>query len=159
MTEVIVTGGLGFLGLQFAKRILRGGVAWSPLTKQASKLETLTLVDLRFPEAPLPEEVTSDPRVRVRTGDLAAPGIATELIESPDVPVVHLAHLVSPGADGGRARPVGHESNQSRAPTGQAGRSLSTTRRAQHSARSEPARRRAVSARRPCCLYSSRISR
>ena len=45
MTEVIVTGGLGFLGLQFAKRILRGGVAWSPLTKQASKLETLTLVD------------------------------------------------------------------------------------------------------------------
>ena len=95
MTEVIVTGGLGFLGLQFAKRILRGGVAWSPLTKQASKLETLTLVDLRFPEAPLPEEVTSDPRVRVRTGDLAAPGIATELIESPDVAVVHLASMVS----------------------------------------------------------------
>ena len=95
MTEVIVTGGLGFLGLQFAKRILRGGVAWSPLTKQASKLETLTLVDLRFPEAPLPEEVTSDPRVRVRTGDLAAHGFATELIESPDVAVVHLASMVS----------------------------------------------------------------
>ena len=82
MTEVIVTGGLlPRPPVRQAHPARRRGV--EPATKQASNLETLTLVDLRFPDGAAAGGGDAGPARARAHGDLAAPGIATELIERP----------------------------------------------------------------------------
>mmetsp|Transcript_2279 Transcript_2279/g.6406 ORF Transcript_2279/g.6406 Transcript_2279/m.6406 type:complete len:343 (-) Transcript_2279:109-1137(-) len=96
--SLLVTGGLGFLGLQTAKQMLKRGVVWSPLFKQPIELKKLTLFDVPAAlssAASVPEEFRHDSRVRIVTGDLAEPGIAAELIDDDDLSVVHLASMVS----------------------------------------------------------------
>ena len=44
--SLLVTGGLGFLGLQVAKQYLRRGRVWSPRAGCAVALERLTLFDV-----------------------------------------------------------------------------------------------------------------
>ena len=100
MTRLLITGGLGFLGLEAAKNFLRRGLSWSPTMGCPRELTRITLFDYDFPDAPLPEEVTSDERVQVQTGDFSDPAIAAELVhdedhEPGDLSIIHLASMVS----------------------------------------------------------------
>ena len=61
----------------------------------ATPLTQLTLFDKEFPEGPLPEDIIEDERVRIVTGDLTIPGIANEIVDRPDMSVIHLASMVS----------------------------------------------------------------
>ena len=93
--SLLVTGGLGFLGLQSAMHFLKRGMVWSPLYKCAVPLRRITLFDI--PAAlgtPMPETITSDARVQVATGDLTEAGVADELIAE-ELSVIHLASMVS----------------------------------------------------------------
>ena len=76
---------------QAARHFLRRGVAWNPEYRALTPIKQLTLFDIALSGDPLPDEITSDPRVRVKTGDLTIEGIAKELIDRPDTSVVHLA--------------------------------------------------------------------
>ena len=44
--SLLITGGLGFLGLQTASALLRRGVVWSPLFKQPVSIKKITLFDI-----------------------------------------------------------------------------------------------------------------
>ena len=91
--SLLITGGLGFLGQQIARHMLRVGSVWSSKFEQAVPLQQLTLFDATFRQSM--EALTSDERLRVKTGDLTEEGIPEELIDSDDVAVVHLASMVS----------------------------------------------------------------
>ena len=93
--SLLITGGLGFLGQQAARHFLRCGV-WSPALRTVVPLRTLTLFDVGLPPpGTLREEITSDDRVRVVTGDLSDKGVPAELIDEEDMSVIHLASMVS----------------------------------------------------------------
>ena len=94
--SLLITGGLGFLGLQTAKHFLRRGEVWSPLFKRVVPLKQLTLFDV--PAAlseDIPAELREDNRLRIMTGDLTVQGVADEIIDNDDLSVVHLASMVS----------------------------------------------------------------
>ncbi len=93
--SLLITGGLGFLGQQIAKRFLRAGGVWSAAHSQVVPLRQLVLFDVGFPDAPLAREITSDSRVQVKTGDLTDEGVPAELIDTDEMCVVHLASMVS----------------------------------------------------------------
>jgi len=96
--QCVITGGLGFLGQQVARRLLRPGAAlWSPVDQCFKPIAQLTLFDRSLPPdiSSLPREITHDDRVRVKTGDIKEPGVVEELIEDPDINVIHLASMVS----------------------------------------------------------------
>ena len=52
MVHVVITGGLGFLGVQAARRFLRSGQCWSRLANATRPIQKLTLFD----RIPLPED-------------------------------------------------------------------------------------------------------
>ena len=97
--SLVVTGGLGFLGIETAMSALRRGSVWSPMFKRVVPLKKLTLFDvpaaLRADGEGIPAELRADDRVRVVTGDLSEAGIAAEVIDEEDLSVVHLASMVS----------------------------------------------------------------
>jgi nucleoside-diphosphate-sugar epimerase len=97
--SLLITGGLGFLGLQTASALLRRGVVWSPLFKQPVSIKKITLFDIPAAisagAASVPKELREDPRVAIKTGDLGEEGIAAELIDDDDLSIVHLASMVS----------------------------------------------------------------
>ena len=88
MSQLLVTGGLGFLGLQVARRFLRPNAGlWSPVDKCIKPISQITLFDQSMPADPasLPREVTNDSRVRVKTGDITEPGVVDELVDDADI--------------------------------------------------------------------------
>ena len=93
--SLLITGGLGFLGLQTARQFLRRGRVWSPRFKASIPIEQITLFDRHLPEHDLPEDITSDSRVRIMTGDLTEEGVANEIVDDDSLAVVHLASMVS----------------------------------------------------------------
>jgi nucleoside-diphosphate-sugar epimerase len=98
MVQLLITGGLGFLGQQAARRFLRPNAAlWSPVDLCFKPLSQLTLFDQSLPAEPqaLAREIRHDPRVRVLTGDITEPGVTEELVDDPDISVIHLASMVS----------------------------------------------------------------
>jgi len=95
MVQLVITGGLGFLGLQAARHFLRRGKVWNPVFGTVTPLTQLTLFDMGFASDPLPEDLVDDERLRVVTGDVTIPGVAAELIDRPDTSVIHLASMVS----------------------------------------------------------------
>ena len=100
MVHVVITGGLGFLGVQAARRFLRSGQCWSRLADATRPIQKLTLFDrIPLPEDHLPPELTYDHRLKVLSGDLADPGIVDEVLDltacDGDVAVIHLASMVS----------------------------------------------------------------
>ena len=100
MVHLVITGGYGFLGVQAARRFLRAGVCWSRLAGAPVPIQKLTLFDrIPLPDNHLPEELTYDHRLKVLSGDLAAPGIVDEVLDlaacDGDVAVIHLASMVS----------------------------------------------------------------
>jgi len=95
MVHLLVTGGLGFLGLQTARHFLKVGRLWNPVLQMKAPLSKITLFDVGFPSEDLPSDVVEDERVRVVTGDLREPGVTDEIIDDPDTSVIHLASMVS----------------------------------------------------------------
>ena len=93
--SLLITGGLGFLGLQTARQFLRRGRVWSPRFKASIPIEQITLFDRHLPEHDLPEDIISDSRVRIMTGDLTEEGVANEIVDDDSLAVVHLASMVS----------------------------------------------------------------
>jgi nucleoside-diphosphate-sugar epimerase len=105
MAQLLITGGLGFLGQQAARRFLRpNAVLWSPVDRCFKPLSQLTLFDRSLPaeHEALPHEITHDPRVRVLTGDITEPGVTEELVDDPDISVIHLASMVSGDSEASR---------------------------------------------------------
>ncbi len=98
MTNVLVTGGAGFLGARLARQLLAtgalaaGGAPAQPLTR-------LTLVD----RVPPPADLTADHRVTAIVGDLtdllepgrAGPSLASTAALAPADVIFHLAAAVS----------------------------------------------------------------
>ena len=96
MVNLLITGGLGFLGQQAARRFLRRGAAlWSPVDRCLKPLSQLTLFDAGGIPDDLPAEITQDERVQVKIGDITAEGVPAELVDEPDMAVLHLASMVS----------------------------------------------------------------
>lgn len=99
--SLLVTGGLGFLGLQVARHYLRRGAVWSPKYGQVVPLERITLFDVpaalndQSTTGGLPADIAADDRVRVMTGDLTDEGVANEIVDDDSMSVVHLASMVS----------------------------------------------------------------
>ena len=93
MTNVVITGGAGFLGSRLARDLLAAG-SIDVAGAGARPLARVTLLD----QAPAPPDLAADPRVAAAEGDLAglvAPGQAgREALAGADV-VFHLAAAVS----------------------------------------------------------------
>jgi D-erythronate 2-dehydrogenase len=92
VTNVLVTGGAGFLGARLARQILASGSMEVAGRKQP--VSRVTLVD----RAPAPPDLAAHERVRLLRGDLselfAGPGQAADALAESDV-VFHLAAAVS----------------------------------------------------------------
>jgi D-erythronate 2-dehydrogenase len=92
VTNVVITGGAGFLGSRLARELLAAGsleLAGGP----PRPLSRLALVD----RAPVPPDLAADPRVAVILGDLAEladPAAGRDLLAGAEV-VFHLAAAVS----------------------------------------------------------------
>jgi nucleoside-diphosphate-sugar epimerase len=93
--SLLITGGLGFLGVQVARHYIRRGTVWAPRWGRAVPLEQLTLFDVGLPAGELPEDLTSDSRVRIMAADLTEDGVAEEIVDDDSLSVVHLASMVS----------------------------------------------------------------
>jgi D-erythronate 2-dehydrogenase len=93
VTNVVITGGAGFLGSRLARDLLAAG-SIDVAGAGAQPLTRVTLLD----QAPAPPDLAADPRVAVAEGDLAdlvAPGQpGREALAGADV-VFHLAAAVS----------------------------------------------------------------
>jgi nucleoside-diphosphate-sugar epimerase len=93
--SLLITGGLGFLGIQTARQFIKRGRVYAPRYGRSVPIEQITLFDKFFPEHDLPTDITSDTRVRVMTGDLTEDGVASEIVDDDSLSVVHLASMVS----------------------------------------------------------------
>ncbi len=90
--KIVVTGAAGFLGQRLIRALLaRGELADGAGRRQ--RIEQITAFDV------VPLEGLDDPRVRVRSGDVADPRELEHLIESDTSSVFHLAAIVSGQAE------------------------------------------------------------
>lgn len=90
--KVVVTGAAGFLG----RRLIRALLARATLTDadgRTQRIEQITGFDV----APL--EGIDDPRLRVKTGDIADPAQIDQLLDADTSSVFHLAAVVSGQAE------------------------------------------------------------
>lgn len=91
--RILITGGGGFLGQMAARTIIqRGGLGATPEAEK--KLDALVLLDQAFP----PGRV-EDARVQYVSGDVGDRALLDRLFASPVDGVIHLAAVVSAGAE------------------------------------------------------------
>jgi nucleoside-diphosphate-sugar epimerase len=94
MVKVVITGGVGFLGMEVAKRLLARGTAWSPVAKRMVPITKLALFD-SAPSSAIPTQIAADPRVAHVHGSVSEAGWARALVDTPDVGVFHFASMMS----------------------------------------------------------------
>jgi nucleoside-diphosphate-sugar epimerase len=90
--HIVITGGAGFLGSRLARELLQRGKLTS-VDGRARDITRLTLLDLS------PARGFEDPRVEVRAGDVADPGVVAAAITPDTETIFHLAAVVSAQAE------------------------------------------------------------
>lgn len=93
--KVVITGGMGFIGLRLARRIVELESLTGPSGK-AEPVDELLLFDQAVPQAPPPG---LDGRVTMVSGDIADRATVSALIDRDDISVFHLASVVSGGGE------------------------------------------------------------
>ena len=83
--KIVITGGLGFLGLGIARKLI-----------ERDEVKSLVLFDVAVPDA-LPDGL--DGRVTMVAGDISDSSQVTALIDQDDIAVFHLASVVSAGGE------------------------------------------------------------
>lgn len=93
--KVVITGGLGFIGLNIARSLVARGWLTGPSGK-AEEIDRITLFDVAAP----PERPSGlDQRVEIVTGDIADRATVFGLMDRDDVSIFHLASILSGGGE------------------------------------------------------------
>lgn len=92
--RIVITGGAGFIGRKLAERLLREGQAAGPDGRMA-EISEIVLFDQAAPNPPIP----GDPRLKALAGDITNKGQVQALIAPDTASVIHLAAVVSAGAE------------------------------------------------------------
>ncbi len=93
--KVVITGGLGFIGLNICRRLLKRGQLIGP-SGQLEDVDKIVLFDAFVPTH-RPEGL--DQRVEIKQGDIADRDTVFSLIDRDDTSVFHLASVVSSGGE------------------------------------------------------------
>ncbi|MGF1611366.1 MAG: D-erythronate dehydrogenase [Kiloniellales bacterium] len=93
--KVLITGGLGFLGLRLARRLTELGRLTGPSGKPEA-IDHLALFDMALPRR-RPEGL--DERAELIAGDIADRDTLFSLVDRDDIGIFHLASVVSGGAE------------------------------------------------------------
>jgi len=88
--KVVITGGLGFLGVKLAQRLLEKKTL-AGLDGTQKQIHKLVLFDVARTNTPL----ASDPRVEIVTGDISDKATVEKLIDTDDISVFHLGSVLS----------------------------------------------------------------
>ena len=110
MVKVVITGGLGFLGRQICRHLLRQGTVFSPVSGAMAPISRVTLFDMENPEIvqqassqqsagvrAAGEDLTMlvDERVDIVGGNMTDAGTVAGLVDTDDIAVFHLASMMS----------------------------------------------------------------
>lgn len=91
--EILITGAAGFIGKKLAKKLLEMG-AVSLNGSEKRPFDRLILFDIAAPEG-----LPYDPRIVVKTGNIADPEVVNALVSPATSLVFHLAAIVSANAE------------------------------------------------------------
>jgi len=93
--KVVITGGLGFVGLNLARALLKRGTL-TGISGEPEPIDALTLFDVAPPEQ-RPDGL--DERVSIVTGDISDRDTVSGLVDRDDISVFHLASILSGGGE------------------------------------------------------------
>ncbi|MDT7609893.1 MAG: D-erythronate 2-dehydrogenase, partial [Pseudonocardiales bacterium] len=93
--KVLITGGLGFVGLNLARALLERGTLIG-ISGAPEPIDAMTLFDVAAPEH-RPDGL--DDRVSIVTGDISDRATVTGLVDRDDISVFHLASILSGGGE------------------------------------------------------------
>jgi nucleoside-diphosphate-sugar epimerase len=93
--KVLITGGLGFVGLQLARALLAKGTLHGVSGGQ-EPIDTITLFDQALPET---QPAGLDHRVSITAGDIGDRDTVFGLVDRDDISVFHLASVLSGGGE------------------------------------------------------------
>lgn len=93
--KVVITGGLGFVGLNLARALLKRGTL-TGISGQQEPIDAITLFDMAAPDE-RPDGL--DDRVSIVTGDISDRATVTGLVDRDDISVFHLASILSGGGE------------------------------------------------------------
>jgi len=93
--KVVITGGLGFVGLNLARALLKRG-SLTGISGQPEPIDAITLFDMA---APAERPAGLDDRVSIVTGDISDRATVFGLIDRDDISVFHLASILSGGGE------------------------------------------------------------
>ena len=89
--KIVITGGIGFIGLNLARAIIRRGTLTGPSGRQ-EEVGSILLFDQVIPDS-LPTGL--DGRVTMQAGDISDRDTVFGLVDRDDISVFHLASVVS----------------------------------------------------------------
>jgi len=93
--KIVITGGLGFIGLNLARAIIERGTLTGPSGSQ-EEVDSILLFDQFVPDS-LPEGL--DGRVTMQAGDISDRDTVFGLVDRDDISIFHLASVVSGGGE------------------------------------------------------------
>jgi nucleoside-diphosphate-sugar epimerase len=92
--HIVITGGAGFLGRRLAHTLLQRGTLVGPGGAE-EPVDTVTVLDVVTPEP----AISTDPRLRVATGDITDRATLAQVIDERTTSVFHFAAVVSAAAE------------------------------------------------------------
>ncbi|MEZ4830376.1 MAG: SDR family oxidoreductase [Bacteroidia bacterium] len=91
--DILITGAAGFIGKKLAKKLLESGFI-APNGGEKQPIDRIILFDLNAPEG-----MPDDPRIQIKTGNIADPATARSLVNNHTSVIFHLAAIVSANAE------------------------------------------------------------